>query len=211
MPRICQIVDKDLSDEAKLAKQYISVVEVGGAHAYLFDQLLDFLELKTLVVTDLDAVKLDAGKSPARWIKCPYAQGTRTSNTAIKKWFDVPDGEQITLDVLKQKTAAEKIKGFRRIAYQVHEPGSAFCARSYEDALILANPTHFKLKAGADWGDESWDLASEMSKTETALQFAIQIPIWNVPHYIKDGLIWLSEPPPPPAEPQPLVTGDANA
>jgi predicted ATP-dependent endonuclease of OLD family len=211
MPRICQLVDSDLKDEAKLAKQYISVVEVDGAHAYLFDKLLDFLELKTLIVTDLDVVKLDTGRTPARWVKCQYAQGTRTGNTAIKKWFDTPDGEQMTLEALKQKTGAEKIKGYRRIAYQIHEPGSAFCARSYEDALILANPAHFELKDGADWGTESWERASEMSKTETALQFAIRIPAWNVPHYIKEGLIWLSEPPPPPSEPQPLVTETANA
>ena len=209
MPRICQLVDTGLSDGAKLAKQYISIVEVDGAHAYIFDRLLDFLELKTLIVTDLDAVKLDTEKTPNRWIKCRYAQGTRTANTAIKKWFDVPDGKQITLDELKQKTEAEKTKGYRRIAYQVHEPGSAFCARSYEDALILANPVHFKLEDGADWGDDSWELASGMSKTETALQFAIQISTWNVPHYIKEGLIWLSEPPPPP-EPQSLVTEAAN-
>jgi putative ATP-dependent endonuclease of OLD family len=199
IPRLCQIVDRDLSPETQLAKQYITVMEVGGAHANLFDPLLDFLELKALVITDLDVVKLNEDKKPARWVKCSYSEGTRTSNMTIKKWFTVPEGEQITLQQLKEKTAAEKTKGNRRIAFQIHEPGSAFCARSYEDALILANPEHFQLEADTDWGDESWSQAQDMPKTETALRFAIEVTDWNVPFYIKEGLTWLSEPPASPA------------
>jgi predicted ATP-dependent endonuclease of OLD family len=204
IPRICQILDESLSGNPKLAEQYLTVVEVGGAHANLFYPLLDFLELKTLVITDLDAVKLNEDKTPARWVKCPYSQGSRTGNSAIKKWFDVPAGEQITLKQLVDKTPEDKVKGYRRIAYQVPEVGSEFCARSYEDALILANPVHFPLAAGTHWGDESWIQAQDMPKTETALRFAIEVPTWNVPLYIKEGLIWLSTPPCPPIAPLPL-------
>lgn len=57
MPRLCEIVDRDLGDGHKLAKQYITTVEVGGAYAHIFYPLLNFLELKTLVITDLDAVR----------------------------------------------------------------------------------------------------------------------------------------------------------
>lgn len=211
MPRICQIVDRDLPPDSRLAKQYITVMEVGGAHANIFDPLLDFLELKTLIITDLDVVRLNEEKKPVRWVKCPYSQGVRTANTTIKKWFEIPEGEQITVEQLKEKTATDKTKVYRRIAYQVHEPGSEFCARSYEDALILANPDHFQLEAGTHWGDESWSQAQDMPKTETALRFAIEVPEWNVPFYIKEGLVWLSEPPPPPAEPPPLDAEAAEA
>jgi putative ATP-dependent endonuclease of OLD family len=64
----------------------------------------------------------------------------------------------------------------------------------------LANPKHFGLKDGDDWGTASWDLASDMSKTATALEFALEVATWNVPHYMKEGLRWLAAPPPPPAE-----------
>ncbi|MBN8765614.1 MAG: ATP-dependent endonuclease [Thiobacillus sp.] len=203
MPKICQLVDLDLADESKLIKQYITIVEIDGAHGKLFAPLLDFLDLKTLIITDLDVVmKRPAdGDKPARWVKCPYSKGVRTGNSTIKDWFDTPEGEQISLEDLKEKKTAEKVKGSRRIAYQIHEADSEFCARSYEDALILANPLHFKLAEGVHWGDESWDIAQDMPKIGTALSFAIEVQEWNVPLYIKEGLVWLSEPPPPPPAP----------
>jgi hypothetical protein len=192
MPRICQIVDGELPNDMKLAKQYITVMEVGGAYANIFYPLLDFLELKTLVITDLDAVHQNGNGS---WVKCRYSLGKRTSNNAIKKWFEVKEGEQISLMELAEKKAQDKIAGYRRLAYQIPEPTSDYCARSYEDALILANPDEFGLVRGEDWEDLSWTQAQDMPKTETALRFAIEVPVWNVPHYIKEGLFWLSEPP----------------
>ena len=192
MPKICQLVDTELDEKSKLIKQYITVVEAAGAHSKIFTPLLEFLEVKTLTITDIDVVKFNEEKK--RWVKCPYSEGARTGNSTIKDWFDIPDGDQLTLEQLKAKTADQKTKAYRRIAYQVHEPGSAFCARSYEDAFILANAAHFKLEEDKDWGQQSWDIAQDMPKVETALHFAITEPKWNVPHYIKEGLTWLAEP-----------------
>jgi putative ATP-dependent endonuclease of OLD family len=198
MPKICQLVDLDLAEESKLIKQYITIIEIDGAHGKLFAPLLDFLDLKTLMITDLDVVMKRPAEpdKAARWVKCPYSKGVRTGNSTIKDWFDTPEGEQISLDELKKKKASEKVKGSRRIAYQIHEADSEFCARSYEDALILANPLHFNLAEGVHLGDESWDMAQDMPKIGTALSFAIEVQKWNVPLYIKEGLVWLSEPPP---------------
>lgn len=203
MPKICQLVDQELAEEFKLVKQYVTIIEIDGAHGRLFAPLLDFLELKTLMITDLDVVRLRPkdGDKVARWVKCPYSEGVRTGNETIKDWFDTPTGDQLTLEELKKKTASEKVKGYRRIAYQIHEIDSEFCARSYEDALILANSVHFMLAAGSHWGNESWERAQDMPKIETALRFAIEVPEWKVPLYIKKGLKWLSESQPqPPAQ-----------
>ncbi|MDV3720124.1 ATP-dependent endonuclease [Elizabethkingia anophelis] len=45
----------------KSAKQlnstYLSIIEVGGAYGYIFKQLIDFIGLTTLIITDLDSVK----------------------------------------------------------------------------------------------------------------------------------------------------------
>ena len=47
-------------DEAdKLRSQYMTVMEVGGAYAHKFFGLLNFLELQSLVITDLDPVNPD--------------------------------------------------------------------------------------------------------------------------------------------------------
>ncbi|MBB4116416.1 putative ATP-dependent endonuclease of OLD family [Rhizobium sp. BK226] len=206
MPRICKLIDKTLADEVKLGRQYITTVEVGGAYAEKFYVLLDFLELKSLFITDLDAVYLDESdpKKKKRWKKCPVSEGSRTSNVGIKGWFNVPEGEQISLEALAAKTADDKERGFCRIAYQIPEEGSNACARSYEDAFILANPIIFPIPADQDAGLYAWDEAQDMGKTETALLYAMREDDWNVPLYIKEGLKWLSEPPPAPAPPPPL-------
>ncbi|MBU9132958.1 ATP-dependent endonuclease [Burkholderia multivorans] len=207
MPRLCELVDKTLDEKHKLARQYVTCVEVGGAYAHIFYPLLDFLELKTLVITDLDSTKLvekenKQGKKIKTWEKCPVAEGERTSNAAIKEWFRPKDKKneddwQITLAELASKTATEKQSGYRRIAYQVAEAdGSNICARSYEDALVLANPDRFDWPKEQDEATEAWDIAQGLAKADTALRFAIREKDWTVPRYIREGLAWLSEPPP---------------
>ncbi len=214
MPRICQIVDEGLAPKSKLARQYLTTIEVGGAYAHIFYPLLDFLELKTLIITDIDAVKLvETEKKKKRWVKCPLSEGTRTSNAAIKAWFkEVDEGEKkeepISLEELGANTEGDKQRGYRRIAYQIPEEGSAACARSYEDALILANPDKFEWDGEGDPATEAWEIAQELSKAETALRFAIEEVDWVVPRYIREGLTWLSQPPPP-AE-APPIEAEAN-
>lgn len=198
MPRICQIVDEGSAPESKLGRQYLTTIEVDGAHAHLFYPLLDFLEIKTLIITDLDAVKLvETKKKKNRWVKCPLSEGARTSNAAIKAWFKEKEGgEPVSLAELRAKTGEDKQRGYRRIAYQIPEEGAAACARSYEDALILANTDKFEWDGDGDPATEAWEIAQELSKAETALRFAIEEVDWVVPHYIREGLIWLSQPPP---------------
>lgn len=228
MPRICELVDRELPDASKLGRQYITTIEVGGAYANLFYPLLDFLELKTLIITDLDAVrsvikKNKTGFDVKKWEKCPVADGERTSNVAIKRWFssgpdegdggsgDHPTGTP-SLDELVRMSDAEKTKGYRRIAFQVPEvPGSTSCARSCEDALVLANPDRFELPKEEDEATEAWDVASDLHKTETALRFAMIEKAWRVPRYIREGLIWLSEPPPPPADDIPIESSPTKS
>ncbi len=206
MPRICRLVDEGLPEGQKLTRQYVSTVEVSGAYASKFYPLLDFLELKSLIITDLDALYLDETKAPARWKKCPTAKGSRSGNAALRAWYDVEQGGALLLADLTVKQDADKISGYRRIAYQIAEPGSADCARSFEDALILANPQHFAL-AEENRANDAWDKAQALHKTDTALEFAIREEAWVVPHYISDGLIWLSQPPPPPTEPPAIGAG----
>lgn len=211
MPRLCNLVDKSLHEKHKLARQYVTYVEVGGAYAHIFYPLLDFLELKTLVVTDLDSTKPvkkpnKKGETITTWDKCPVAEGERTSNAAIKEWFRPQDtkdkdGWQITPAELIAKTDQEKQSGYRRIAYQIAEkPDTNVCARSYEDALVLANPDRFEWPKEQDEATEAWEIAKGLAKADTALRFAIREKEWAPPRYIKEGLTWLSEPAAPPEQ-----------
>lgn len=222
MPRLRELVDETLQDGHKLARQYVTTIEVGGAFAHLLYPLVDFLDLKTLIITDLDSIKGVTkrdknGKESIRYVKCPVIEGERTANSAIRHFFK-KDGEdklpQFAPNELLQLKANDKTRGSRRIAYQIpeiDEPGH--CARSFEDALVLANPESFGLPqdidAGSAW-EKAEDLASAESKADIALRYAIKEKDWVVPRYIREGLTWLSEPPPPPAAPPLLIAGVAD-
>ncbi|WP_082501310.1 ATP-dependent endonuclease [Methylobacterium sp. Leaf88] len=215
VPRLCALADKNLKPEHRLERQYVTTLEVGGAYAHLFYPLIDFLELKTLVITDIDSVhatKTDKGH--VKYKKCLVVDGERTSNSAIRHWFDKTAGKDFPqikpLDLIA-KPDAEKISRYRRIAFQIPESSSEdACARSFEDALILANPSHFHLPEDSNKALKAWELAKGMEKAATALQFAIREKDWIAPRYIREGLAWLAEPPPPPTEP-PLVVPEENA
>ena len=173
----------------KLSSQYVSVVEVCGAYAHRFFKLLDFLELRTLIVTDLDS----AQRNPAnKLVKCLVADGTHTTNGCIKDWFADPAAVPAAL---LEKTAAEKTDGIIRLAYQVPEESGGPCGRTFEDAFMLANPGLFGLTdtPAGQRAQAAWNAAAEENKAEFALRYALEQSNWQVPRYIVEGLQWLAE------------------
>jgi putative ATP-dependent endonuclease of OLD family len=186
-PAMTRKVDALAPGGPQLASQYISVIEVGGAHAHLFFPLLKFLELSALVVTDLDTVTHAGGSA------CKVADGTHTSNTCIKKWFE---DNSIAPSVLLTAGDDKKIQGLRRIAFQLPETEGASCGRSFEEAFMLANQTIFGLDllAENERAGEAWERAKKVEKkSDFALKFAIEQDDWVVPHYLKEGLVWLRD------------------
>ena len=173
----------------KLSTQYLSIVEIGGAYAHLFFDLLEFLELRTLIVTDLDSVKKNDDN---KYNKCKVSDGTNTSNACIKSWFDKTD---ITPDILINTIAEKKENGFLRLAYQVPEHDSKVCGRSFEDAFILANEKLFGLNDNSiiDKETEAWNMAKGYKKSDFAIEYAMNDTPWAVPRYIADGIKWLAE------------------
>lgn len=191
-----------------LGGKYLSIMEVGGAYAHLFYNLVDFLELRTLIVTDLDSV--DAANNRT---KCKVSAGTHSSNASVNRWFNPDGGNSPTLTELLAKTDIEKSIGCRRIAYQVpHTDGDA-CGRSFEDAFILANPTKFNVAgpAATDRETQAWDLAQDVKKSEFALKFAINDTEWAIPCYIDQGLRWLDDVATAPEVAEPPAEEDPDA
>lgn len=170
--------------EPRLGRQYVTVMEVGGAYAHRFFDLLSFLELRTLIVTDLDAVKANDKK---KRVAVPVAEGEFTSNGCIKAWFE----GNVTPIQLLAKTPADKTRNNRRLAYQIPEADGGPCARSFEDAFILANVERFALGEG-DQAQLAYDYAADQKKSTFALNHAIEHTEWNVPRYIAEGLRWLA-------------------
>lgn len=202
-------------DNLPLLSQNISIVEV-GAYSQIFDQFIDFLGIRTLVITDLDATKeIQNEKGQKVRCSCPVSEGESYSNEAISHYFGKP-----TLADLQSYPFSNKLfnkvdgswindtNGKLCIVYQTTESG--YNARSFEDAFIHINKDFVKDKKERFKGLKNRDnfdepannaffLAQKCIKKKT--HFALDILFhsdailsnWQIPAYIKEGLLWLKQ------------------
>lgn len=189
LPRMIRELDAARTDEVQLGSQYLSIIEVGGAYAHIFFDILEFLELRTLVITDIDTVRAN---EKGQYAACQVRHGQRTSNACIKAWFNMP--EIAPTDLLKADEAA-KVCGRRRLAYQHSEVKDGPCGRSFEDAFMLANAARFPFPGSSveEREAQAWDAAMNVKKSAFALEHALMTEAWNTPLYIRDGLLWLGK------------------
>ena len=197
LPAMIRKTDSSAAGQPQLGSQYLTVMEVGGAYAHRFFDLLSFLELRTLIITDIDAVRPNDG---GKRVAAPVAEGVFTSNGCLKALF----GDDVSPEALLAKTTAEKTTSIRRIAFQIPEAPGGPCGRSFEDAFILANPARFPL-GDDDRALAAYALAGDQKKSTFALEHAIEHTEWNVPQYIAEGLRWLAQGNPASAEPVPPI------
>ena len=185
LPVMIRKIDSAEPRQHQLRSQYLTIMEVGGAYAHLFFDLLEFLELRALIITDIDSVRLN---SDHKRVAAHVASGQFTSNACLKDWF----GVDISPAELLAKKQEDKVKNKRCVAFQIPESDGGPCGRSFEDAFILANPALFPLVEG-DPEIQAYELAAEQKKSAFALEYAISNTEWNVPRYIAEGLHWLSK------------------
>ncbi len=202
LPKMIEKVDEGHPEDNNLSSQYLSVMEVGGAYAHIFFNLLDFLNLRTLIITDLDTV--DRGNNGR---KCKVSEGTHSSNSCINRWYTGNGGENPTKDEILGKSMDDKIRKNRCLTYQIpHSDGDA-CGRSFEDTFMLENPDLFSITGATpkEREEQAWNATLNVDKVDFALEYGIEKTGWNVPRYIIEGLRWLAQNPenaPAPEVPQ---------
>lgn len=192
----------DESYSTNLMHQYVSTIEVGGAYAYKFKELLEFINVKTLVITDIDSINTEESREA-----CKVSEGNQTSNQTLCTWIPA----KVQIQQLLQCNDDEKINGITRVAYQIPEQGSTLCGRSFEEAFILANGELFinerdniqslgkriygKCKTKDDVISNSYELANSITKKTdfTFNMLLIGKDKWEIPRYIKEGLVWLAQ------------------
>ena len=191
LPRLLDTLP--LEPKTKLGSSFITVVEVGGAYAHIFRDLVEFLELPTLIVTDLDAIDVKTRK------KTPVAAGTSTSNATLKSWLP---GMTVLGDLCKATDDKKTAKGVR-VAYQVPDEAHLFCGRSFEEAFIYANAAWLvanKDKLIGTGSELDYPNAEALSAAAYDLDlhkvdFALDLMStdgWRAPKYIREGLEWLA-------------------
>jgi predicted ATP-dependent endonuclease of OLD family len=203
--------NRDRAGYVPLLSQNISVIEV-GAYSHIFQAFFDFLNIKTLIITDLDCCK-NGEKGPA--VKCSFSEATVTTNASLKSFFNTDDIQEImALDDSKKifcfidGEPTTDDSGRLRIAFQKTDNG--YTARSFEDAFLSINisfisekkDSFIALKNRNLISDESTDyykIANECIDSKTG--FALDVLInsnesytnWKTPLYIKEGLEWLEK------------------
>ena len=198
----------------KLDQSYISLLEIGGAHAHRLKPLLDTLGLLSLIVTDLDSIGV-TGTAKVRPVR---GKNYRTGNTTLKNW--VPKIELIDHLLDLSNDAKQTTNGLVRVAYQCpitvkyneEEFEDEAIAYTFEDSLALSNLALFrgyekpagllrKLQTALgedtleDAGNNMFDNLERGSKAEMALEllFLSNPDQLEPPVYIADGLKWLEQ------------------
>lgn len=192
-----------------LLSQNISIIEV-GAYSQIFEKFIEFLGIKSLVITDIDS-KGDIGNKDKKGNvvieACPVNNGTATSNSALLHFLPGISWEDVKILTVEQRTI--KI-GDSTLCLCYQQEENAYHARSFEDAFIHLNREFVKnnkntfqgLKNIDDFDDDGispYDLAKDCIKKKT--HFALDILYhsdeyfsnWSIPAYIKNGLLWLKK------------------
>jgi predicted ATP-dependent endonuclease of OLD family len=200
-----------------LHSSYISILEIGGAFAHVFERLVHFLGLPTLVITDLDSVK--PGRSSRRKACPPEEPNAVSSNPVLTGWAP---GMTTIADLLRATDKEKTPKGPApvRVAYQTREAVSwhgeqrLLVGRTFEIAFAYRNlewcqdparrDLHMEVRTRS--GDAlALDKAAmsihdrvtrgTVDKTDFALALMaadVEDPEgWAVPAYIAEGLQWL--------------------
>ena len=183
------------SRKYKLSAQYYAMIEIGGAYAHKFIPFVEFLGLPCLILTDLDSVIGKVGKDgKVHYSSAPVCRGETTSNETIKWWvrknkaLNDDDKTIISLTDITSMTSDQKTRGKCHLEFQSEEQG--LCGHSLEEAIRNINRTHYELSDGITEDDLEF---TGKSKTNFALDLIYECADYNIPNYIKSGLVWLND------------------
>ncbi len=146
-----------------LLSQNISIIEV-GAYSQIFEKFIDFIGTKSLIITDIDSVKIVPdtddtgavkknadGEDKTKREKCLVSEGSQTSNTSLQFFYGkeraLPDFIALAQEqrlLKKDPTSKNWIHdtgGYLLCAYQTKETADSveYHARSFEDAFFHIN------------------------------------------------------------------------
>jgi predicted ATP-dependent endonuclease of OLD family len=220
LPAMMKKIDQDCADQDcatnPLLSQNISIIEVGN-YSHIFEKFINFIGVKSLIITDIDSAKSDRTKC-----KVADEDAVITTNPSLTFFYDGQKKldyfkkvkfEDMTFKKNSEKKWVKDKTGYLVCIYQTEEEG--YYARSLEDSFFhinrefitddknnfksLNNKKHFK-----DPSKDAYDLSEKCIGKKPA--FAIEILLnsetddkgkqftnWKIPDYIKKGLLWLKK------------------
>lgn len=164
LPAMMKKIDQDNETDKPLLSQNISIVET-GAYSHIFEKFIDFIGVKSLIITDIDSARTKEKMNELRDaetdqnLKNKIGQKVRpldnnatiTTNDSLKFFYEsekLDDFKNKVMDdmILKKDASTKKwVKdkdGFLLCVYQNNEKNSGdteYCARSFEDSFFHIN------------------------------------------------------------------------
>lgn len=188
-----------------LLQRYVTVLEIGGAYAHRFAELIEFLKVPYLVVADIDSVDPKNNRATCR----ADTEGAVSSNAAITFFLN-----EASISALKELNAEQQVLKERRSYVAFQKPSKVqidgkeetMHGRTFEETFAIENIELLregKLTLGApmpsppDFQMEYEFIfktvnASKFKKMELALAIVASTAQWSTPDYIAKGLTWLS-------------------
>ena len=185
----------------ELRNKYVTITEVGGAYAHKFKELLEFINVPTLIITDIDSIDINTHRSAC---KVELNENIETSNQTIIKFT----GKKKIKDLLSIENENKNFNNIR-IAFQIKENKDLACGRSFEEAFLLKNAAilsknvklnasieYFGTKEAGSLVNDSYNETLNLLKRVSKSDFAFDIMLldgWETPKYIQEGLEWLKQ------------------
>ncbi|NOT65968.1 MAG: ATP-dependent endonuclease [Methylotenera sp.] len=216
LPYFISLFDKALPEGSiRLSSQNISMIEV-GANARVFAPFLEFLGIKTLIITDIDTTKkiteIKDGETTIIYPAHPVSDSDHTSNYTLKHFYSAPEISKPEFsgwfNQLKSNELFKEGENIK-VAYQIEDQG--YHARSFEDAFLHINREKIKLIADKLEGlqnvkllnDDTLDtyqLNSKILKNKSAFASSLLYQAltrddieFDMPLYIQEALAWLQK------------------
>ncbi len=208
LPYFMKLFDDDSLDEVKLSSQNISIIEI-GANAKAFAHFIEFLGIKALIITDIDTtIKNAAGKYSSE----PVKSATHTSNATIRHFYNSPEFSQAKewetwFDKLKKDEHHQESSKIK-LSFQLEE--NRYHGRSFEESFISINVENIRnhisainglkedaesqLKTVKDFDLLTKSIIDKKSAFASSLLWLALTKnvAWNMPSYIKKGLVWIA-------------------
>lgn len=186
----------------RLRQSYLTVLEIGGAYAHRFDELMKFLCIPYVIITDLDSVSKDGNHPACRG----DIEDALTSNATLKELLKVKTVAELSaLDsAAKTSTVPARYITFQK-AILVKEAGAEqpMLPRTLEESFAYQNFDMLRSKK-LDLGiaipvalpQAYQDIyehvrSTKFKKTDFAMNVLAGDEAWVVPNYIEEGLNWL--------------------
>ena len=208
---INSILQLDKTPFPNLKSQYLSFVQVGGAYAVNYQPILEYLGIKSLIITDIDYKKECSNQSDI--------ESSLSTNDSINKLINLKQQTENKNDIKKIYSCREQKKSFALIGnnicltFQGEKDGYT---RTLEEAMLckLYGIDAFNMWSRDQWNDKKnsdnlkfsipngktsigvRDIINSTSKNKTDFMYSVILNkklLNTLPYYIKEGLEWLEQ------------------